>query len=344
MAVARDLINGPESNSLLPNETTMELSELAAFVKVVQTGSFTRAAESLGTQKAYLSRVVSNLERRLGARLLERTTRSLSLTEIGREIFERAVGILGAVEDAERVAQRMHSEPRGTLRLTCGVEFGMIAVSRWIAEYLERYPQVSVESDFTGRIVDIVHEGFDLAIRVGSLADSSLAARKLGELRYGLFASPAYLARRGTPRSPEALAGHDLLRFSGGSHRQGWRLAKAGVEHRVEAAGRLRVNNSFAVRDATERGLGIALLPLTVARDAMLAGTLLRVLPAWTPPAVPVHAVFPGTRYLTAKVRAFIDHAVAGFDAVGKEHEGAARPRPAPGAARYASPTSGSRK
>jgi len=304
----------------------MELGELAAFVKVVQTGSFTRAAENLGTQKARLSRVVSNLERRLGVRLLERTTRSLSLTEIGREIFERAVGILGAVEDAERVAHRMHSEPRGTLRLTCGVEFGMIAVSRWIAEYLERYPQVSVESDFTGRIVDIVHEGFDLAIRVGSLADSSLAARRLGELRYGLFASPAYLARRGTPRSPDALAGHDLLRFSGGGHRQGWRLTKGSVEHRVEAAGKLRVNNSFAVRDAAVHGLGIAQLPLAVAHDALRDGRLARVLPAWQPPAVPVHAVFPGTRYLTPKVRAFIDHAVDGFDAVSEDHRTPGRP------------------
>lgn len=294
----------------------MELAQLAAFVKVVQAGSFTRAAESMGTQKAHLSRVISNLERTLGARLLERTTRSLSLTEIGREIFERAVGILGAVDDAERVAHRMHAEPRGTLRLTCGVEFGMIAVSRWIAEYLERYPQVSVEGDFTGRVVDIVHEGFDLAIRVGTLADSSLAARRLGELEYGLFASPAYLARRGMPRSPEALAGHELLRFSGGSHRQGWRLTKGNLEHRVEAAAKLHVNNSFAVRDAAIHGLGIAQLPLAVARDALLAGTLTRVLPSWQPPSVPVHAVFPGTRYLTPKVRAFIDHAVEGFDAL----------------------------
>jgi LysR family transcriptional regulator for bpeEF and oprC len=145
----------------------METSELTAFVKVVQSGSFTRAAESMGTQKAYLSRVVTQLEQKLGVRLLERTTRSLSLTEAGREIFERAVGILGAMEDVERVAQQTLAEPRGTLRLTCGVEFGMIAVSRWISDYLARYPLVNVESDFTGRIVDIVHEGFDLAIRIG---------------------------------------------------------------------------------------------------------------------------------------------------------------------------------
>jgi DNA-binding transcriptional LysR family regulator len=295
----------------------MELSELTAFVKVVQTGSFTRAAEILGTQKAYLSRVVTNLERKLGARLLERTTRSLSLTEVGREIFERAVGILGAVEDAERVAQKMLFEPRGTLRLTCGVEFGMIAVSRWINDYLRRYPQVSVESDFTGRIVDIVHEGFDLAIRVGSLDDSSLAARKLGDLRYGLFASPAYLARRGTPDLPEQLAQHDLLQFSGGSHRQGWRLSRGSVERRVEYAGRLRVNNSFAVRDAVVQGLGIGQLPLAVVGQAIAERKLEPVLSEWQPPRVPVHAVFPGLRYLTPKVRAFIDHAAEAFEIIG---------------------------
>lgn len=294
----------------------MELSELNAFVKVVQTGSFTRAAEILGTQKAYLSRVVTNLERKLGARLLERTTRSLSLTEVGREIFERAVGILGAVEDAERIAQKMLSEPRGTLRLTCGVEFGMIAVSRWINDYLRRYPQVSVESDFTGRIVDIVHEGFDLAVRVGTLSDSSLAARKLGDLRYGLFASPAYLARRGTPESPEQLGQHDLLQFSGGSHRQGWRLSRGSMERRVEFAGRLRVNNSFAVRDAVVQGLGIGQLPLAIVGQDAAAGKLARVLPDWQPPMVPVHAVFPGLRYLTPKVRAFIDQAASAFERI----------------------------
>ncbi len=271
----------------------MELGELVAFVKVVQTGSFTRAADSLGTQKTHLSRVVTNLERKLGARLLERTTRSLSLTEIGREIFERALGILGAVEDTERVAQRMLSEPRGTLRVSCGVEFGMIAVSRWISDYLHRYPQVSVESDFTGRLVDLVHEGFDLAIRIGPLTDSSLTARKLGELRYGLFAAPDYLLRRGTPKSPEQLDQHELLMFSGGSKRQGWRLQKGNLERQVAAAFRLRINNSFAVCDA-----------------------VIRVLPDWQPPLIPVHAVFPSLRYLTPKVRAFIDLASSSFDGV----------------------------
>ena len=291
----------------------MELAALAALVKVVQAGSFTRAAEAMHTQKAHLSRVITHLERELGVRLLERTTRSLSLTEVGREIFERAVGILGAVEDAERVAQRMLAEPRGVLKLTCGVEFGMIAVSRWIDAYLQRYPQVSVDADFTGRVIDIVHEGFDLAIRVGELPDSRLAARRLGELHYGLFASPDYLARRGIPGSPEELAQHDLLVFTAGSHRVGWRLVQGSENRRVEATARLRINNSFAVRDAAIQGLGIAQLPALVANAALSSAQLTRVLPDWLPPAVPVHALFPSNRYLTPKVRAFIDHAVHAF-------------------------------
>jgi LysR family transcriptional regulator, regulator for bpeEF and oprC len=293
----------------------VEIRELSVFVRVVQSRSFTRAAESLGMQKSYLSRVVSNLERKLGARLLERTTRSLSMTEVGREIYERAVGILGAVEDAERFAQRLLAEPRGTLRLTCGVEFGMIAVSRWINDYLQRYPQVSVESEFTGRLVDIVHEGFDLAIRIGGLGESSLVARKLGDLHYGLYAAPDYLERRGAPAAPAELAAHELLLFSGGTHRQGWRLSDGKVEQRVDQAPRLLINNSFAVRDAAIRGLGVAALPLAIAADAAASDMLRRVLPRWQPPAVPVHAVFPSSRYLTPKVRVFIDLAAAAFGA-----------------------------
>ena len=286
----------------------MEFSELEAFVKVVQAGSFTRAAELLGTQKSHLSRVVSALERRLGVRLLERSTRAMHLTEIGREVFERAVGILGAVEDTERLAQQLHAEPRGTLRLTCGVEFGLIAVSGWIDRYLAEHPQVAVDADFTGRVIDIVHEGFDLAIRVGELADSRLAARRLGDLDYGLYASPAYLRRRAAPGHPGELAGHALLAFTGGSRAPGWRLNRDGAPVKVDLTGtRLRVNNSFAVREAAVAGLGIAQLPQLVAAPAVTSGDLVRLLPDWDPPRVPVHAVFASSRYLSAKVRAFID-------------------------------------
>lgn len=288
----------------------MDLPALQAFVKVVQTGSFTRAAAALGSQKAHLSRVVGQLEKSLGVRLLERTTRALSLTEVGREFYERAVGILAAVDDAERAVQNAQGEPRGTLRLTCGVEFGMIAISSWIGRYLLRYPQVRVDADFTGRLVDLVHEGFDLAIRVGPLADSTLAARRLGELAYGLFAAPDYLVRRGEPAHPADLATHAGLVFAAGSHQASWSLARAGTTERVELTPRLRANNVFAVRDAAIDGLGVAQLPRIVAAAAVQAGQLRPLLADWAPPSAPVHAVFASARYLTPKVRAFIDLAV----------------------------------
>lgn len=291
----------------------MEFNDLNIFVRVVQTGSFTRAALSLSTQKAYVSRVITQLEAKLGVRLLERTTRSLSLTEVGREMFERAVGILGAVDDAKRTAQKTQAEPRGVLKLTCGVEFGMIAVNCWIADYLQRYPQVQVQAEFTGRVVDLVHEGFDLAIRVGHLPDSSLAARKLGNLEYGLFASPAYLARRGVPLTPEDLATHDRLAFSGGSQSQAWQLHHGHQKAEVGTAPRLLVNNSFAARDAAAQCLGIAQLPLLVVQEQLAHGTLVTVLPQWKRPDVPVHAVFPSAKYLTPKVRAFIDTGIEAF-------------------------------
>jgi len=293
----------------------MDLRQIETFVRVAELGSFTRAADALNTQKAHVSRVVTQLERELGVRLLERTTRSLSLTEIGREFFERAVGILGSVDDAQRAVQKAQGEPRGTLKLTCGVEFGMIAVSGWITAYLERHPQVNVDADFTSRIVDMVHEGFDLAIRIGPLADSTLAARKLGDLRYGLFASPACWNRQPAPTHPDQLADHPALAFAGGSHQPVWTLQKGDITIRVPLQPRLKANNVFAVRDAAASGLGIAQLPLIVAAPALTSGQLVQVLAEWSLPSVPVNAVFASARYLTPKVRAFIDLAAQAMTA-----------------------------
>lgn len=288
----------------------MDIPALQAFVRVVQAGSFTRAADAMSTQKAHLSRVVSQLERELGARLLERTTRALSLTEVGREFFERAVGILASVEDAQRAIQRSQGTPRGTLRITCGVEFGMIAVSDWINRYLQHYEQVRVDADFTSRLVDIVHEGFDLAIRVGPLSDSTLAARKLGELSYGLFASPNYLARRNVPATPQDLSGHEVLAFASGLHQATLSLSQGGQQDQIKLTPRLKANNVFAVRDAAVAGLGVAQLPLIVAASSLEDGKLYPVLAGWSLPTVPVHAVFASARYLTPKVRSFINLAV----------------------------------
>ncbi len=292
----------------------MEIYELNALVKVVQAGSFTQAAEALGTQKAHLSRTISQLESRLGVRLLERTTRSLSLTEVGRELFERAMAILAAVDDAERAVQHTQGEPRGVLKLTCGVEFGQLAVSAWINTYLQSHPQVSVEADWSNRVVDLVHEGFDLAIRLGDLPDSSLAARKLGEVHYGFFAASVYLQQHGEPVHADELAQHSLLMFTGGILKQGWVLRRGDETVRVPAQhGRYRINNNFAVCDAARAGLGIARLPRLLAHNAVATGALKQVLCDWTTPSVLVHAVFPSARFLAPKVRAFIDIATHAF-------------------------------
>lgn len=295
----------------------MTLEQLRILVKVVQLGSFTRAAEALATQKSYVSRVVAQLEAELGAQLLERTTRTLSVTEAGREVVERAVGILAAVDDTLRLVQNTQAEPRGELRLTCGVEFGMLAVGRWVEAYLASHAMVTAEVEYTSRVLDLVHEGFDLAIRIGELPPSRLVARRLGQIDYALFACPRYLARQGHPQTLDELRGHSLVMFSGGAQRRGWQLVPEGgteKDHaRVDHRARLRVNNSYAVRDALLRSLGIGQLPLLIAADAVAAGRLVPVLPAWRPVSVPVHAVYPSNRYLSPKVRAFVDLALARF-------------------------------
>lgn len=297
----------------------MTLEQLRILVKVVQLGSFTRAADALATQKSYVSRVVAQLEAGLGVQLLERTTRTLSVTEAGREVVERAVGILAAVDDTLRLVQHAQAEPRGELRLTCGVEFGMLAVGRWVEAYLAAHPQVSAEVEYTSRVLDLVHEGFDLAIRIGELPASRLVARRLGQIDYALFASPPYLAQQGAPQTLEALRGHSLVMFSGGAQRRGWQLVPEGGSDkepvRVDHRPRLRVNNSYAVRDALLNGLGIGQLPLLIAAEAVAAGQLVPVLPAWRPVSVPVHAVYPSNRFLSPKVRAFVDLALARFPA-----------------------------
>jgi LysR family transcriptional regulator for bpeEF and oprC len=287
-------------------QATIPIEELTVFVTVVREGSFTGAARTLGTQKAHASRVVSRLEKRLAVRLLQRSTRSLAVTEVGRELYERAVGILSALDETQALIQRTQAEPQGVLRLTCGVEFGLLVVSRWIRGYLERYPLVRVEADFSDRLVDLIHEGFDLAIRVGELADSSLSARSLGTISYALYASPEYLGREAPPERPEELVSHDLIIFAAESP-PAWRLVRASEHIDIDTQARLLVNNHVAARDATIDGLGIALLPRFQAAPFIQDGKLVEILPGWTRTPAPVHAIFASSRYLTPKVRAFID-------------------------------------
>ncbi len=293
----------------------MTLEQLITFVKVVDAGSFTRAAEVLNMQRSNISRGIAQLEAELGVKLLERTTRTQSITEVGREVYERAVGIVAALDDTKRVTQRIHDEPRGTLRFTCGVEFGMVAMGRLIEEYLDRYPRVDVDVEYTSRELDLVHEGFDLAIRAGPLAESRLIARLLGEFEYGLFASPSYVAAHGAPRVPSELAGHRSVIFTGGQARAGLTLSHPNQREQVKVSvpPRLRVNAGTGLLSGLLKGLGIGQLPIEMTADLVAEGKLVPVLPKWRPPSVRVYAVYPSNRYLTPKVRAFIDLARARF-------------------------------
>lgn len=295
----------------------MTLEQLRVLVKVVESGSFTRAAEVLGTPRSHVSRVVAQLERELGVTLLERTTRTMSVSEAGRAVHERALSVLATLEDTRRVLAQAQAEPRGLLRLTCSVEFGIAVVGAWIEEYLERHPQVTAEAEYASREIDLVHEGFDLAIRSGPLPDSSLVARPLGELSHGLYASPAYLRAQGRPRRPEDLARHQLVLFTGAGPRTSWTLQRGAERETLKVAplARLRVNTGASVRSALLRGLGIGQLPAVVADEWVRAGALVPVLMPWRPAPLPVFAVYPSHRYLTPKVKAFVELAQARFPA-----------------------------
>lgn len=285
----------------------MDLGALTAFVRVVQSGSFTKAAASMETHKAQLSRTLANLERELGVRLIERTTRRLHLTEVGEEIYQRALGVLAGVEDIAQTAATQRGAPRGVLRITTDPEFGLVALGRWTNAYAERFPEVRIDVDMTGRSVDLAHDGFDLGIQLGPPGAGATTPVKLGELSYGLYASPAYLERNGTPADADQVQQHSLLMFTSSGQRNLWRLITLSRELRVERAARLQANNSLMVRDAAVRGLGLALLPNALAKDDVARGTLKRVLSAWSGPKVPVHAVFPSERPPAPKVRAFVD-------------------------------------
>ena len=298
---------------LLHMKTTIDIPQLIVFTQVVRSGSFTGAAEKLGSNKAYLSRVVSTLEKRLGVRLLQRSTRAHGVTESGKEFFERATAILAAIDDTERAMLSTHSEPSGTLKLTCGMEFGVLAVNRWISEYLTRYANVKVDVDYTHRLADIIHEGIDIAIRLGKISDSELRARKLGELSYGFYATHQYLTREGVPEHPDELAEHDILYF-GLPDKTTYNLINGREKLSIPVNARFKANNVQAVRDICLADLGIAMLPRQMAGQLVNDQRLIPLLPEWSRATVPVHAVFPSSKYMAPKSRAFIDIASSMFD------------------------------
>jgi DNA-binding transcriptional LysR family regulator len=283
-----------------------DLSEIGVFVKVVQVGSFSQAARDLGLPKSTVSRKVAQLEERLGARLLQRTTRKVALTEVGAMYHERCARILPELEDAERAVIELQDVPRGLLRIAAPLRFGLLGPV--VAEFLSLYPDVRVEVVCSDRIVDLIEEGFDLAIRAGTLADGSLIARRLMDsIPHFIVAAPSYLERRGTPEDPSELGKHDCLVFSGNRDRGSWRFRRGSKTVDVTVSGRAAMNDFDLLRQTAIAGHGIARMPAPTACADLRAGNLVRVLEDWDTAEVPLSIVYPSTRHLSPKVRAFID-------------------------------------
>lgn len=290
----------------------MDIESLILFRTVVEQGSFTAAANLLNKDKAHVSRVISRLENRLKVQLLWRSTRRLAVSEIGRELYERTVSILNALEETQRVLANTQNEPIGHLRISAGSEFGVIRVNHWIAEYMKRYPKVRVEADYSNRLTDIIHEGIDVAIRVGPLPDSDLSARSLGEVKYGLYASPTYLAQHERISHPEQLSEHSLIQFSPRGKAK-WVLTNKADIYTVDGEPVFLVNNNIAARDIAASGMGVVLLPVFLALPLVKTGSLARVIEVWEKTPVKVSALFASSRYMAPKVRAFIDTALELF-------------------------------
>lgn len=285
------------------------LTNLEVFVKVVESSSFAAAARYFGMSPAMVSKHVQALEERLGARLLNRTTRRLSLTEVGRAYYERSRQVLADIEEADRAVSDLQVAPRGILKLNAPFSFGLRHLAPALADYLATYPEVTVDVTLNDRYIDLLAEGVDLALRIGQLADSSLVARRLGEIRIVLCAAPDYLERRGTPRAPKDLADHDCLEYTYASTPREWHFATVDGRHEVvRITGRLLCNNGDILRTAALAGSGVARLPTFIVGEDLSAGRLVPIaLSGYEPPSVALYAVYPPGRHLSPKVRSFID-------------------------------------
>jgi DNA-binding transcriptional LysR family regulator len=284
------------------------LDGIAAFARVVDSGSFSAAARRLNVSKSAISAHVQRLEERLGVRLLNRTTRRVSVTEAGAAYYRHCGRILAEAEAAEQAASALQREPRGTLRVSAPDSFGWMHVAPAVPAFLKRYPDLAIDIKLSAAYVNLVDEGLDLAIRIGVLEDSALVARKLASSRLVLCAAPAYLEERGMPRAPDDLAGHNCLCADLLSWGDEWRLVGKRGEVRVPVNGSFRSNNAEMLRAAALDGVGIAALPTWAVAEQLRSGMLQRVLTAWEAPASTIYAVYPGNRLMSMKVRAFVDH------------------------------------
>ena len=285
------------------------LQAMEVFAVVAEAGGFARAARRLHLSPPAVTRAVAALESRLGARLLNRTTRSVSLTEAGLRFLDSARRLLAELDEAERSAAGTTATPSGHLRVTAPVTFGRLHLMPVLSAYLRAQPQVTATLVTLDRVVNLIEEGFDVAVRIAQLPDSTLVARRIGEVRRRLVASPGYVAQHGLPQHPDDLRAHALIGFEGMFPGGEWRYAEKGRPSAVHLAPRLIVNDALAAIEAAVRGEGLTAALSYMVEPQLAAGSLVDVLGAFTPPAVPVQLVYPQSRLMAAKVRAFIDFA-----------------------------------
>jgi DNA-binding transcriptional LysR family regulator len=290
-----------------------DLQRMAIFARVVEEKSFSAAARRLGLSKSLVSKQVTQLERSIGARLLNRTTRALSLTEAGSVFYEHCSRIVEELEEAKLAVGRLHSEPRGLLRVTVSVAFGRLHIATALPDFLSRYPEVRIDMATTDRFVDLAEEGYDLAIRIVDQPAPTLVARKLAPVNRKLVATPEYFERHGVPESPEDLEKHNCLTYTFFNPQDPWRLRGPDGDISVRATGNLRVNDDDALAAAVVQGLGVALLPTFLIGRELQSGTLQAALSDYIPLERYIYAVYLANRHVSAKVRAFIDFLVDRF-------------------------------
>jgi DNA-binding transcriptional LysR family regulator len=290
------------------------LTEMEAFATVVDQGGFTDAAKKLGISKSAVSKHVSSLEARLGARLLNRTTRRVSPTEIGLAYYDRARRVLNDAGEADALVTAMQSAPSGTLRVSIATDFGVNHISPILGRFLRQYPDITVNMELNNRYVELISEGFDMAIRVGELEDSSLRARKICETNQRMIGSPAYFQTYGKPKRIDDLNDHKLLHYSNSSSSNVWKItAPSGEQRQVRTSGSLTVNDGQSLLNAAIGGLGIAYLPSFLYAEAMREGLLEDAIPDLPVEVLGIYAVYPPGRFIQPKVRSFIDFLVEQF-------------------------------
>ncbi|HUD52101.1 LysR family transcriptional regulator, partial [Parvibaculum sp.] len=293
---------------------TIDLNAFAAYAKVVETGSFTAAAEALKLSKSMVSRQISMLEDELGIRLLNRTTRKLNVTEAGAVVFERAARIVAEAEEAERDAVCIEGAVRGKLRVNAPMTFGIRELGPVMPKFIARYPELSIELELNDRRVDLMEEGFDVSLRISPLVDSSLIARQLAPVRRLVVGTPAYFEKHGMPKHPRDLADHTFILYSQVQRPELLEMQDgAGKRIQVEVKGPLLCNNADAANAVLMAGQALSVSPDFISYEALRSGALLSVLDEWQAPPLMLHVIYPHTRHLSAKVRAFVDFAVEEF-------------------------------